>query len=88
MFDPGSSNTALTPDQLLEPSYTGPNHNPVLELALFQDIGCIAKALSLVTVTERRRRGQRSLTNVIHIISQEWRLWLSKGGGFRNSPRT
>jgi hypothetical protein len=31
--------TALTPDQLLEPSYTGPNHNPVLELALFQDIG-------------------------------------------------
>jgi hypothetical protein len=31
--------TALAPDQLLEPSYTGANHNPVLELPLFQDIG-------------------------------------------------
>jgi hypothetical protein len=31
--------TALAPDQLLEPIYTGPNHNPVLELPLFQDIG-------------------------------------------------
>jgi hypothetical protein len=40
---PGSSvshwDTALTPDQLLEPIYTGPNQNPVLELPLFQDIG-------------------------------------------------
>jgi len=31
--------TALTPNQLLEPIYTGPNQNPVLELPLFQDIG-------------------------------------------------
>src|SRR5271169_313632 len=31
-----------------------------------------AKALCLITVKERRRRGQRSLTNVIHIISREW----------------
>jgi hypothetical protein len=33
--------TALTPNQLLEPVYTGPNQNPVLELPLFQGIGWI-----------------------------------------------
>ena len=31
--------TALTPNQIMEPSYTGPLHSPLLELALFQDIG-------------------------------------------------
>ncbi|MEA2977325.1 MAG: hypothetical protein QOF19_2845, partial [Alphaproteobacteria bacterium] len=31
--------TALTPNQLMEPNYTGPLHTPVLELPLFQDIG-------------------------------------------------
>ena len=40
---PGSSvahwDTALNPNQLMEPAYTGPNHTPVLELSLFQDIG-------------------------------------------------
>jgi hypothetical protein len=35
-----------------------------------------ARRLNLVTVQERRRRGQRSLTNIIHIISREWRDWL------------
>jgi hypothetical protein len=39
-----------------------------------------ARRLGLVTITERRRRGQRSLTNVIHIISREWRDWIAKGG--------
>jgi hypothetical protein len=33
--------TALTPNQVMEPSYTGPLHNPVLELPLFQDIGWV-----------------------------------------------
>src|SRR5215813_9388612 len=40
---PGSSvshwDTALTPNQVMEPSYTGPLQSPVLELPLFQDIG-------------------------------------------------
>ena len=36
--------TALTPDQLMEPSYTVPNHNPVLEIPLFQDIGWTASS--------------------------------------------
>ena len=31
--------TALTPNQVMEPTYTGPLHNPGLELALFGDIG-------------------------------------------------
>jgi hypothetical protein len=48
-----------------------------------------ARRLNLVTVQERRRRGQRSLTNIIHIISREWRDWLAKGVGSENRlPRT
>jgi murein DD-endopeptidase MepM/ murein hydrolase activator NlpD len=31
--------TALTPNQVMEPTYTQPLHTPVLELPLFQDIG-------------------------------------------------
>lgn len=31
--------TALTPNQMMEPLYTGPHHSPMLELPLFQDIG-------------------------------------------------
>jgi hypothetical protein len=49
---------------------------------------------AIVTVQERRRPGQRSLTNVIHIISKEWRDWLHKGprpvqgvGSKRPAPR-
>jgi hypothetical protein len=30
-------------------------------------------------VQERRRKGQRSLTNIIRIISKEWSDWLCKG---------
>jgi hypothetical protein len=33
---------------------------------------------AIITVQERRRRGQRSLTNIIR-ISREWRDWLQKG---------
>jgi hypothetical protein len=40
---PGSSvshwDQVLAPNQLLEPVYTGPLHNPILEPALFKDIG-------------------------------------------------
>jgi hypothetical protein len=47
-----------------------------------------AQKLGMVTVKERRRAGQRSLTNIIHIISREWRDWLAKGGGVRKSTTT
>jgi hypothetical protein len=33
----------------------------------------------LVTVQERRRRGQRSLTNIVRIVSKEWSTWLKRG---------
>jgi hypothetical protein len=40
---PGSSlshwSTALSPNQVMEPAYTGPDHDGTLELALFEDIG-------------------------------------------------
>jgi hypothetical protein len=32
----------------------------------------------IISVQERRRRGQRSLTNIIRIVSREWRDWLNK----------
>jgi hypothetical protein len=38
-----------------------------------------ARRLGLVTVTERRRRGAKSLTNVVEVISAEWRAWLRIG---------
>ena len=42
-IQPGSSlshwSTALSPNQVMEPSYTGPDHDGTLELALFEDIG-------------------------------------------------
>ena len=38
-----------------------------------------ARRLGLVTVTERRRRGAKSLTNVVQVISAEWRAWLRIG---------
>jgi hypothetical protein len=33
----------------------------------------------IISVQERRRKGQRSLTNIIRIISPEWLTWLRKG---------
>jgi hypothetical protein len=38
-----------------------------------------ARRLGLLKVTERRRRGAKSLTNVIEIVSAEWRAWLRIG---------
>jgi hypothetical protein len=33
----------------------------------------------IISVQERRIRGQRSLTNIVRIVSREWRDWLRKG---------
>ena len=33
----------------------------------------------IISVQERRRTGQRSLTNIIRIVSREWLDWLHKG---------
>jgi len=41
--EPGSSlshwSDACSPNLVMEPAYTGPNHDPTMELALFKDIG-------------------------------------------------
>jgi hypothetical protein len=43
---------------------------------------------AIVTVHERRRPGQRSLTNIIRIVSKEWSDWLRRRGGFKQSNTT
>lgn len=46
-----------------------------------------AKRLGLITVEERRRRGQKSLTNVIRIVSPEWLTWIRIGSQKRNTTQ-
>jgi len=38
-----------------------------------------ARALGLITMEERRRRGQPSLTNIIRVINSAWLAWLRLG---------
>jgi hypothetical protein len=53
-----------------------------------------ARRLNLVTVQERRRRVQKSLTNHVRIVSPEWMAWIRIGvkklttpeGGCRSAP--
>lgn len=40
-----------------------------------------ALRLGLLTREERRRRGQVSLTNLIHIVSREWKVWIDRRPG-------
>jgi|ERR1700704_3581228 hypothetical protein len=47
-----------------------------------------ARALGLMTVQERRRRGQPSPTNIVRIISAEWLSWLRLGIGFKKLNST
>jgi hypothetical protein len=35
-----------------------------------------ARRLGLITLQERRRFGEPSLTNIVRIVSSEWKLWL------------
>ena len=39
-----------------------------------------ARRLGLLEVKERRRRGLRSLTNIVRVISKDWTAWLKLGG--------
>ena len=47
-----------------------------------------AEAQELITVEERRRSYTRSDTNIVRIISWEWRSWLRLGGGCKKTPTT
>lgn len=52
---PGSSvshyDTAVTPNELMEPLYTGPNHNVTLTFDLLRDIGWTTSAVATTTPT-------------------------------------
>jgi hypothetical protein len=39
-----------------------------------------ARNLGLLFVTERRRRGQKSLTNVVRVLCKRWHAWIAKIG--------
>jgi len=48
-----------------------------------------AEALGLLTIEERRLSGFRNDTNVVRILSPEWRGWLRlRGGGCKTVQRT
>jgi len=42
-----------------------------------------ARKLGLILVKERRIPGQKSLPNVIRVISRDWLAWLERGIGFK-----
>ncbi|WP_306223781.1 hypothetical protein [Bosea beijingensis] len=43
-----------------------------------------AAELGLITIQERRRPGQKNLTNVIRIVSQEWLAWIASWKAAKN----
>src|SRR3954454_22624830 len=45
-----------------------------------------ARALSLISVEERRLTAFRNAPNVVRIVSPEWRVWLRLGGGGKSVP--
>ena len=49
----------------------------------------LAYGLGLLVIEERRRRGLPSLTNIVRILSPEWKAWLKRGeGAKRFRPRS
>ncbi len=47
-----------------------------------------ARDLGLITVEERRLGAFRSDTNVVRVVSPEWRAWLRLGGGVQSGTPT
>src|SRR3954469_4748574 len=47
-----------------------------------------ARALTLISVEERRLTSFRNASNVVRIVSPEWRAWLRLGGGGKSVPRS
>jgi hypothetical protein len=54
-------------------------HRTTVQNALREAQGREPGRTAIITVQERRLRGQRSLTNIIRIVSREWRDWLHRG---------
>lgn len=46
----------------------------------------LAERMGLITVEERKVRGDRNLPNLIRIVSPEWRTWLERGGSKKLKP--
>src|SRR3954470_17195755 len=46
------------------------------------------RALNLLSVEERRLTAFRNASNIIQIVSPEWRAWLRLGGGGKSVPRS
>ncbi len=42
-----------------------------------------AERLGLVSITERRRTGARSLPNIVRVVNREWLAWIERGGKTR-----
>src|ERR1700730_3475009 len=51
-------------------------HRNTVQNALREAQGREPGRTAIITVQERRRRGQRSLTNIIRIVSRDWLNWL------------
>jgi hypothetical protein len=47
-----------------------------------------AARAGLLTIEERRRRGQKNLPNLIHVVSKEWTAWLARGERRRGDARS
>src|SRR5215207_3974335 len=45
-----------------------------------------ARVLNLVSIEERRLTAFRNASNVVRIVSAEWRAWLRLGGGVKSVP--
>jgi hypothetical protein len=54
-------------------------HRTTVQNALREAQGREPGRTAIITVQERRLRGQRSLTNIIRIVSRDWLNWLHKG---------
>src|SRR3954469_22277623 len=46
----------------------------------------VARALGLISIEERRLTAFRNASNVVRIVSPEWRAWLRPGGGGKSVP--
>src|SRR5215218_2303528 len=47
-----------------------------------------ARGLNIISIEERRLTAFRNASNVVRIVSPEWRAWLRLGGGGKSVPRS
>src|SRR4051812_23946430 len=47
-----------------------------------------ARGLNLLSIEERRLTAFRNASNIVRIVSPEWRTWLRLGGGGKSVPRS